>query len=289
VVELISLNELGMANLNQIIDYTQLFQDVELATAVGQLKQNPAQLQQFLQGQQGKIYEDVVKQKDSTFQKVYGDLNRASQAQEAILMLDKRNQELVDITEQIYNNQKGQAGAVTDDKNLSGRKYEMNQWSVGNKNDTLFVFSSLFILLSSLTLLTVLWKMGMLGGGAVGGLSAILIIIFVLIVIYRSNFTNVWRDNRYWNRVNYSGKYGKIPVPLCPGALSGIESGLGSLQSDIQSGISSAGQAIASGAQTVAQDVSSATQSVAGAVQGTSSASVQNAAPASIPAAAPMN
>jgi uncharacterized protein YukE len=274
-----------MANLNQVIDYTQLFQDVELATAVGQLKQDPAQLQQFLQGQQGKIYEDVVKQKDSTFQKVYGDLNRASQAQEAILMLDKRNQELMEITQQIYNNQEGQASTVVDDKNLSGRKYEMNQWSVGNKGDTLFVFSSLFILLSSLTLITVLWRMGLLGGGAVGILGAILIIIFILIVIYRANFTNVWRDNRYWNRVNYSGKYGKIPVPLCPGALDGISSGLGSLESDIQSGISSAGQAIASGAQTVA----SATQSVAGAVQGTPSASVQNAAPASIPAAGPMN
>jgi len=278
-----------MANLNQIIDYTQLFQDVELATAVGQLKQDPAQLQQFLQGQQGKIYEDVVKQKDSTFQKVYGDLNRASQAQEAILMLDKRNQELMEITQQIYNNQQGQASTVVDDKNLAGRKYEMNQWSVGNKGDTLFVFSSLFILLSSLTLITVLWRMGLLGGGAVGILAAIFIIIFVLIVINRSNFTNVWRDNRYWNRVNFSGKYGKIPLPLCPGALSGIESGLGSLESDIQSGISSAGQAIASGAQTVAQNVSSATQSAASAVQGTPSASVQNAAPASIPAAGPMN
>lgn len=277
-----------MANLNQIIDYTQLFQDVELATAVGQLKQNPAQLQQFLQGQQGKIYEDVVKQKDTTFQKVYGDLNRASQAQEAILMLDKRNQELVEITQQIYNNQTGQAGAVTDDKNLSNRKYEMNQWSVGNKNDTLFVFSSLFILLSTLTLLTVLWRMGLLGGGAVGGLAAILIIIFVLIIIYRSNFTNVWRDNRYWNRVSF-GKYGKPIAPLCPDVLSGIESGIGSLESDVKGGISSAGQAIASGAQTVAQGVSSATQSVAGAVQGTPSASTQNAAPASIPAAAPMN
>ena len=45
-----------MANLDQVIDYTKLFQDVELATAIGQLKQNPAQLQQFLQGQQGKVY-----------------------------------------------------------------------------------------------------------------------------------------------------------------------------------------------------------------------------------------
>jgi hypothetical protein len=274
-----------MANLNQIIDYTQLFQDVELATAVGQLKQNPAQLQQFLQGQQGTIYEDVVKQKDSTFQKVYGDLNRASQAQEAIVMLDKRNQELIDITEQVYNNQREQASDITDDKNIAGRKYEMNQWSVGNKKDTLFVFSSLFILLSALILLTVLWRMNLLGVGAIGGLASMLIIIFILILIYRSNFTNIWRDNRYWNRVDFSRKYKKIPIPSCPGALSGISS--------LESDISGAGQGIAvglgQGVQTVAQDVSSIAQSTASTIQGTSSASVQNAAPARIPSAAPMN
>ena len=89
-----------MANLDQFIDYTKLFQDVELATAVGQLKQNPAQLQQFLQDQQGKVYTDIIKQKDSTFQKVYGDLTRATDSQEAILMLDKRNKELAQIQQQ---------------------------------------------------------------------------------------------------------------------------------------------------------------------------------------------
>jgi hypothetical protein len=104
--------------------------------------------------------------------------------------------------------------------------------------------------------------------------------IFVIMVIYRSNFTNIFRDNRYWNRATFKGKYGKIPIPLCPGALSGIESGFSSLESDVQSGLSSAGQAIASGTQSVAQDISSMTQSAAGAIQGTPSASVQNTAPA---------
>jgi hypothetical protein len=255
-----------MTNLDQIIDYTQLFQDVELATAVGQLKQNPAELQQFLQGQQGKIYSDVIKQKDSTFQKVYGDLNRASKAQEAILMLDKRNQELANIQQQIYTNQKKSASAVTEDKNLAGRKYEMNQWSVGNKNDTLFVFSALFILLSALILLTVLWRMELIGGGLCGGLAAPLIIIFVMIVIYRANFTNVWRDKRFWNRRTFEGKYGKIPVPLCPGSLTGIEKGFSSLESDVQSGINSTEQGISSVSQTVAQDVASMAQNVAPAI-----------------------
>lgn len=278
-----------MSNLDQIIDYTQLFQDVELATAVGQLKQNPAELQQFLQNQQGKIYSDVVKQKDSTFQKVYGDLNRASKAQEAILMLDKRNQELSNIQQQIYQNQEKSASAVTEDKNLAGRKYEMNQWSVGNKKDTLFVFSSLFILLSSLILLTVLWNMRMISGSLCGGLAAPLIIIFILIIIYRANFTNIWRDKRYWNRRTFEGKYGKIPMPLCPGALSGIEKEFGSLESDVRSDINSAEQSVSSGVQSLSQDIVSATQSAASSIQGTTSSSVQNAAPASIPSAAPIN
>ena len=186
-----------MSNLDQIIDYTKIFQDVELATAVGQLKQNPAQLQQFLQDQQGKIFGDVIKQKDSTFQKVYGDLNRASQAQEAILMLDKRNKELADIQQQIYENQKGSADATTEDKNLAGRKYEMNQWSVSNKNDTLFVFSSLFILLSSLILLTLMWRRTIVSSALFGSLSGLFILIFIFMVIYRANFTNIWRNNRY--------------------------------------------------------------------------------------------
>jgi hypothetical protein len=205
-----------MSNLNQIIDYTKTFQDVELATAVGQLKQNPAQLQQFLQGQQDKIYSDVIKQKDSTFQKVYGDLNRATQAQGAILTLDKRNQELADIHQQIYNNQKNSATAITDDKNIAARKYEMNQWSVSNKNDTLFVYSMLFIVLCALIFLTALWRLNIISASLCAAIYAPIIIIFILTVIIRYNYTSVFRDKRYWNRNTFNDKYGKIPAPICP-------------------------------------------------------------------------
>jgi hypothetical protein len=261
-----------MSGLDQVIDYTKIFQDVELATAVGQLKQNPAQLQQFLQDQQGKIFGDVIKQKDSTFQKVYGDLNRASQAQEAILMLDKRNKELADIQQQIYENQKGSADATTDDKNLAGRKYEMNQWSVGNKNETVFVYSMLFIVLSALVLITALWSAGMISSTLWVGLAAPVIIVFILVVINRTTYTNVYRDKRYWNRNNFNQRYGKIPVPLCPTDLSGLESGLSSLESGIQSGLTSAAQGVASGAQAV----SSAAQNISSAAQGVSTPAPTN-------------
>ena len=202
-------------DLSSIIGMTNLYQNIELSTAIGELKQNPAQLQQFLQDQQDKIYQDVVKQKETTFQKVYGDLKRASDSQDAVIMLDKRSRELADIQRQVYENQAKSAGAITEDKNLAERKYEMNQWSVSNKNDTLFVFSSLFILLSSLILLTLMWRRTIVSSALFGSLSGLFILIFIFMVIYRANFTNIWRNNRYWNRRNFDGKYGKIPAPQC--------------------------------------------------------------------------
>jgi hypothetical protein len=243
-----------MTNLSEVIDYTKLFQDVELATAIGQLKQNPAQLQQFLQGQQGKLYSDIIKQKDSTFQKVYGDLNRASQAQDAILLLDKRNQELANIHNELSSKQSKSTNSVIEDKNLAERKYEMNQWSIGNKNDTLFIFSSLFILLSALILITILWRLRLISATLCASIAAPLIIIFILIVIYRANYTNIWRDNRYWNRRTFSGKYGKIPIPLCPGALDNISKSVTKAESEIDVDISNINKKVES--STVINDIS---------------------------------
>jgi hypothetical protein len=93
--------------------------------------------------------------------------------------------------------------------------------------------------------------MSLIGSGLCAGLAAPLIIIFILIVIYRANFTDIWRDKRYWNRRTFEGKYGKIPVPLCPGALSGMEKEMQSVQnsvSDIE--------------RTTAQEISSISQNI---------------------------
>ena len=204
-----------MGNLSSIIDNTHLFQDVELATSIANLKNDPAKFQQFLQDNQSRIFNDITQQKSSTFEKVYGDLRRASESQDAVIMLDKRSHELAAIQQQIYENQAKSAGTITEDKNLAERKYEMNQWSVSNKNDTLFVFSSFFILLSSLIILTYLWRKTIISVQLYSSLSGLFGLIFILIVIYRANFTNIWRNNRYWNRRNFDGKYGKIPVPQC--------------------------------------------------------------------------
>jgi hypothetical protein len=231
-----------MSNLDTIISYTKLFQDVELSSALQELRNNPGQLQQYLQGQQDKIYKDVTKQKDDSFEKVYGDLQRATSSHEASLTSNERNKMLESIQNQLYNQQKQGASAVVYDRDLAGRKYEMNEWTINNKKDTLFVFSMLFILLCSLTLLTLLWKIGIFGVGFSAALMILLIVIFIFTIVNRSQYTDILRDKRYWNRRTFKGKYGKIPIPLCPGALSGIESGITSMEDSVskaEQGVSS--------------------------------------------------
>jgi hypothetical protein len=197
------------------VNYSNIYNNIQPAIITKDIQQNPAQLQQFLQGEYNNIYTDVVKQKENTFNNVYGGLQTVTEEQGSNITLDKRNQDLAEIQEQLYSKVSKTANDIIEDKNLAGRKYEMNQWSVSNKNDTLFVYSTLFILLSILILLTGLWNLGLISGSLSGGLSAFFIVIFILIVIYRANFTNVWRNNRYWNRRTFEGKYGLNITPIC--------------------------------------------------------------------------
>jgi hypothetical protein len=123
---------------------------------------------------------------------------------------------------------------ITETKNLAGRKYEMNEWSINNKKDTLFVYSILFILLAIAILVTALWRMGVIGTGFWVALIAPLLIIFTFTVVNRSQYTDIFRNKRYWNRRTFKGGYGAIPIPVCPGALADIEKDMSSAEKSIK-------------------------------------------------------
>lgn len=261
------------SQLQSLIGITNIFQDIELSTAVNELKSNPAKLQQFLQSQQTQVYTDILRQKDGTFQKVYGDLQRAGKVQESVLMHDKRTKELANIQQQVYDNQKNSATAVLEDKNMAGRKNEMNEWSVGNKNDTLFVFSSLFIMLSGLLLITVLWRMSLIGAGLWVALGTPMIIIFILIVVNRSQYTDVLRNKRHWNKQIFEGKYGKIPIPMCPQITESIYNmGLSASQ-----GMANLAQMGAQGMVSVSQGIADGSMALANSLQPNAAANAGSA------------
>ena len=62
-----------MSSLESTIRTTKTLQDIELAEAMNRLKSNPSELRAWLQTQQDRVYQDIVKQKEDTFAKVYGD------------------------------------------------------------------------------------------------------------------------------------------------------------------------------------------------------------------------
>lgn len=227
-----------MSSLSTAIRNTQISQDAELAEAMNRLKSNPAELRAWLQSQQDKVYGEIIRQKEETFDKVYGDFNRASRVEESILMHNKRAQELSEMIDNVYKNQETSAQAVLKDKDLAKRKNEMNEWSVGNKQDTLFVFSSLFILLSGLLLITGLWRIGLISSYLWVAIAVPLIIIFILILLRRWRYTEVLRNKRYWNKQIFEGKYQKIGIPSCPQMTDGIGS-IGSTLSGAASGLGS--------------------------------------------------
>jgi hypothetical protein len=237
--------------IDQVIASANLYQDVELATAISALK-NAGQVTSFIQSQQSKVYNDIVKQKEDTFSKLYGDLGRAGRVQESVLLYGKRTKQLAGVQDQIYDNQKNSADAIIDDHSLANRKTEMNEWSVNNKKDTLFVYSSLFVMLSGLLLLTGLLRMEMISTSLWVGLGVCLIVVFVLIVVNRSHYTNMLRNKRYWNKQIFEGKYGKIPTLVCPEVADTLNTGIDSLQQSNSSMVANARTASADALQNMA-------------------------------------
>lgn len=218
--------------------YIQLMKDLKQANASddGRPINTDQDMLLFLKNQQDTVFRDVIKQQDASFDKAYGDLQQAIQTQEFTTIYDKRNKDLANIQQSIYNKQQKDADTVINDNNMASRTNEMNEWTVQNKTDTLFVFSALFITISVLLLLTVLWRMHIIPATLWVGIGLPFIIIFILIVVNRSQYTDILRNKRYWNKKIFDGTYGKIPLPSCEGALDGIENAFSSVEDTIQSG-----------------------------------------------------
>lgn len=246
--------------------YAQLFQDIELSRALSDFKDNPQALQAFLQQSQAKLYNDITTAKDESIQKVYGDLNRASDTGNAIYYYYKRNSDLDKLQAQVFDSQKGRADAVIHDRDLAKRQYEINQWSSSNKMDSLFIYSQLFIILCTVSLLVFVGYNGILPPIAILIISLIVIIIFIFTIVNRSQYTNFLRDGRFWNRRKFP-VYNAVPTPnICDTNISAsVESGLTAAEAKSRSFLAGAVDSLnkglgtaAAGLQTAANDLATA-------------------------------
>ena len=160
------------------------------------------------QNGQYSIYNNVKSAKNTKFTNSYDLLTASDKEYKTNVEQMNNNETLKNVTDTTTNNAKN----ITYEGDVEGRKYEMNEWTINNKKDTLFVFSMLFIVISGLLLITGLLRLNMISNTFWMALSVLLILIFIFTVVYRSQYTDVYRDKKYWNRKLFPGKYGNIPT-----------------------------------------------------------------------------
>jgi hypothetical protein len=160
------------------------------------------------QNGQYSIYNNVKSAKNTKFTNSYDLLTASDKEYKTNVEQMNNNETLQNVTDATTNNAKN----ITYEGDVEGRKYEMNEWTINNKKDTLFVFSMLFIVISGLLLITGLLRLNMISNTFWMALSVLLILIFIFTVVYRSQYTDVYRDKKYWNRKLFPGKYGNIPT-----------------------------------------------------------------------------
>jgi hypothetical protein len=97
----------------------------------------------------------------------------------------------------------------------------------------------LLIVITSLIIITVLFRMGLISSSLWVMIGAPIIIIFVLTLIARSQYTSVVRNQRYWNRQNFPSDQKKLRIPTCSD-FSNIEENIRSTGTNISNYIQSA-------------------------------------------------
>ncbi len=189
--------------------------DAAIAGEINALRTNGT-LSQYLQNNQQQIQDDLFTTKDNNMRKVYGDLGRAIDTQKNTFYYYKRNKDLLNIGDiPLKRLEQDVANAKTDHHNAQ-RQYEINQWTSGNRMDTLFGYQVIFVAVLLLAIFTGLWRNGFVSTGMLSFITFALIVIVVLTFVIRVQYTVYRRNKRYWNKRDFSSYTGSLPTLDCP-------------------------------------------------------------------------
>jgi cation transport ATPase len=201
-------------NQNRIHDSSTIVEDKNFQNAISEIKNNPQVLKAYLKDVKDGLLKDIERQKEITFDKAYGDLDIAITNQASVLSLENQSKEMNHLQSQITQEQAKNMQHLEDDKNMAERKYEMNEWSVQNKKETLFLYSMFFILVTGIVLLAALLNMGIISTTFFIAFVIPFVLLFIMIFMYRARYTAIHRNQRYWNRRAFQeDKFGKIRLP----------------------------------------------------------------------------
>jgi hypothetical protein len=232
-------------------------QDANLLNTLNAM--SPEEIQQFINKRKNEVYNAVSQDHSDSFQKVHGDLVRAGNTVKNVLYYAVRNKDLESTHDSVYNAAKGSADAATYDSQIAKRQFEINEWTVGNKRDTLFFMQIMFIALTIYIPLLYLNKIGILPSSTLYGIGLLLLLAVIFTFVVRYQYSDKLRDNKYWNRRRFAQMGGPPVTPTCDALKSlaqqsseAIEAGLSGASSTISSSLSSLGSSLSSAGSSLA-------------------------------------
>jgi hypothetical protein len=226
-------------------------QDANLLNSLNAM--SPQEIQQFINKRKNEVYTAVSQDHSDSFQKVHGDMVRAGNTIKNTLYYAVRNKDLESTHDSVYNAAKGSADAATYDSQIAKRQFEINEWTVGNKRDTLFFMQIMFIALTIYIPLLYLNKIGILPSSTLYGVGLLLLLAVIFTFVVRYQYSDKLRDNKYWNRRRFAQMGGPPVTPTCDAlkslsqqASDAISSGVTGITSGVSSGLSNLGDTLSS-------------------------------------------
>lgn len=238
--------------------------DIFLVNALAKLKEDQPALNAYAAATKNSLYDKVVQEHSDTFAKNYDDLTNASNTNKNVMYYYIRNKDLNKIQGSISDRAESEAMAAQHDSHLAKRQFEINEWTNGNKLDTLFVFQLIFIGLLLSAPLLYAKKLGMLPSSVFYVVLMIIFLAILFTIVIRAQYTIKTRDQRFWHKRRFPG----APVPptsICPSA-SDLLSSVSGVSGDIQAAYNNLGgsliQQIGTGVNQLGQTVSQAGQGI---------------------------
>jgi hypothetical protein len=183
-----------------ILSFVKEAQDYEQTLAMQEIQKDPAKYEKYTTDQITNLTSDITSAKDSAFNKVYEDAKLAADNNNSVLYYYRRNKDLLDINNELAKKAMNDNDKIVFNDGLAKRHFELNEWEVQDKRDTLFMYQLGFIFILSIVLLTLFKKNGLLGGGIYWYLCLFIVVIFIFILLYRIIYTETVRDKFYWSR-----------------------------------------------------------------------------------------
>lgn len=211
------------------IDESLRQQELAMARLVSDLRNNN-KLGEFYAARKSELLGSVLNEHSDTFQKIYGDLGRASAANNNAMYYYVRNKDLNTLEEAIVNKSGSEAKAATHDSQLAKRQFEVNEWTANNKLDTLFVFQMILIALAVTGPMIYLNRMNIIPMTVITVVLGLVYLAILFTIVVRAQYTNYSRDKRYWNRrvfKNMGGPPFTTPTCITPEGIAGSLDQLG--------------------------------------------------------------